>query len=183
MPGFITNRETDHPDADQCSFLQNVRRYVSANTFVTRAIFNDYLGSILSLDIGDNAKAVLIFDGYRAHLSDVLNAWIAENQILLSLLPPHSSHLVQPLDQGFSRRLKVEYSLFATITILSKRSSSLDRIWMLIQATIIARLVWNTGSHTGSVCKSPFFLFQRPSRSTDVKILLLVFSHLKKGAA
>jgi hypothetical protein len=41
IPGLIAKRETDHPDADQCYFLPNVRRYASANAFVTRQIFHD----------------------------------------------------------------------------------------------------------------------------------------------
>jgi hypothetical protein len=42
-PGLIIKRETDHPDADQCPFLPNVRGYASASAFVTRQIFHDYL--------------------------------------------------------------------------------------------------------------------------------------------
>jgi hypothetical protein len=158
-PGLIAKRETDHPDADQCSFLPNVRRYASVNPFVTWQIFIDYLRSVLTPYIAHwrqslcgDARALLIFDGHRAHLSEILNAWAAEHQILLYLLPAHSSHLLQPLDQGFFRRLKIQYSLFPPIKGLSKISSSLERIWMAIQATTIARLVWNAWTHTGIAC-------------------------------
>jgi hypothetical protein len=48
MPGFITKRGTDHPDADQCALSAKVRRYASASAFVTRQIFNGYLRFVLS---------------------------------------------------------------------------------------------------------------------------------------
>jgi hypothetical protein len=38
-PRLITKKETEHPDAEQSSFLPNSRRYISANAFVTRPIF------------------------------------------------------------------------------------------------------------------------------------------------
>jgi hypothetical protein len=62
------------------------------------------------------------------------------------------SHFLQPLDQGFFRRLKIQYSLIAPIKNLSKISSSLERIWMAIEATTIVRLIWNVWTPTGVVC-------------------------------
>jgi hypothetical protein len=35
---------------------------------------------------------------------------------------------------------------------LSKISSSLESIWMAIEATTIARIIWNAWTHTGIVC-------------------------------
>jgi transposase len=158
-PGLISKRETDHPDASRCSFFLNVRRYTSPKAFVTRDIFTDYLAQIVLPHIdrvreqlGEGAPCLVIFDGHRAHLSEILTAWAAQHHILLYLLPPHSTHLLQPLDQGFFRRLKIQYSLFAPIKDVSKISSSLERIWMAIQATTITRIVWNAWIHTGIIC-------------------------------
>jgi hypothetical protein len=159
IPELIAKRDIDHPDADQCSFLPNVRCYESANAFVTRQIFHDYLQYVITPYIahwresfGDDARALLIFDGNCAHLPKILNAWAAEHQILLYIFPSHSPHLIQPPDQGCFRRLKIQYSLFPPIEGLSKISSFLERIWMAIQATTIAMLVWNAWTHTGIAC-------------------------------
>jgi hypothetical protein len=133
-PGLIAKRQTNHPD-NQCSFLRNVQRYVSPNAFVTRQIFNDHLRNVLSPyiahwceSVGADARAIFVFDSHLAYLSEVLNVWAAANRILLYILPPHSSYLPQPLDQGFVRRLKIQYSLFAPIKSFPKISSSLERI-------------------------------------------------------
>jgi hypothetical protein len=86
--GLIAERQNDHPDADQCSFLRNVQRYVSPNAFVTRQIIKDYLRNVLSPyiahwreSVSADARAILIFGGHWAHLSEVLNAWAAANRI------------------------------------------------------------------------------------------------------
>jgi hypothetical protein len=157
--GIIAKRPTDHPDVDQYSFLRNVQRYVSPNAFVTRQIFNDYLRNVLSPHIahwpesvGADARAIHIFGSHRARLSEVLKSWAASNRILLYLLLFHSSHLLQPLDQGFFRRLQIQYSLFAPIKNLSKIFNSFERIWTAIEATMIARLIWNGWTHTDNVC-------------------------------
>jgi hypothetical protein len=78
--GLIAKRQTDHPDADQCSLLRNVQRYVSPNAFVTCQIFNDYLRNVLSPyiarwreSVGADTRTILFFDGHRAHLSEMLN--------------------------------------------------------------------------------------------------------------
>jgi hypothetical protein len=51
-----------------------------------RQIFNDYLRNVLSAYIahwrefvGAYARAILIFDDHRAHLSELLNAWATAN--------------------------------------------------------------------------------------------------------
>ena len=94
----------------------------------------------------------MLFDGHKTHLSEILNAWAAEHNTLLDVLPPHTSHLLQPLDQGFFRRLKVQYGLFPLIRGLSKVSGILERIWMAVQATTISPIVWNAWTHSGIRC-------------------------------
>jgi hypothetical protein len=156
IPVLIAKRETDHPDADQYSFLPNIRRYASANAFVTRQNFHDYLRYVITTyiahwreSLGGDARALLIFDGHRAYLAEILNVPAAKYQILVYILPSHSSHLLQRRDQGFFRQLKIQYSLFPPIQGFSVILSSFSRIWMAIQATTIMRLVWNAWTHTG----------------------------------
>jgi hypothetical protein len=157
-PGFISKRETDHHDSTFCHFPAHVRRYSSLKAFVTARIFNDYLTTVVlpyitewRKRLGEEAPAMLIFDGHKAHLCQVLGPWAAMHHILLVVLPPHTSHLLQPLDQGFFRRLKTQYSVFQRIPELSKISSSLERIWMAFQATTITRLICNSWKHAGIV--------------------------------
>jgi hypothetical protein len=60
---------------------------------VTRGIFGDYLRTVISPDIrswreriGPDAQVMVIFDGRKAHLHAVLNAWAAADNIILCAL-------------------------------------------------------------------------------------------------
>jgi hypothetical protein len=94
---------------------------------------------------------MLIFDGNKAHLYGALREWAARHRLVFVLLPPRTRHLLQPLDQAFLRRSKTQYSVFQRISDLSKVSSSLERIWMAIQATMITRLICNSWKHAGII--------------------------------
>ena len=87
------------------------------NGFSTHAVFFDWFKEVLLPKIQSqrermkcpDKKAVLIFDGFAGHESKELDALAAENRILLIKIPPHSSHLTQPLDQQIFQTLKAAY--------------------------------------------------------------------------
>jgi len=43
---------------------------------------------------------LLLYDGHRSHISLTLIQWAQRNNIILFVLPPHTSHLLQPMDVG-----------------------------------------------------------------------------------
>ena len=47
-----------------------------------------------------NEHTLLLYDGHSSHLSKEVINWALENKIVLFVLPPHTSHLLQPLDVG-----------------------------------------------------------------------------------
>jgi len=53
---------------------------------------------------------LLLCDGHDSHISAELCAYCLRNRIVLALLPPHSSHLLQPLDVGIFSPLKMALS-------------------------------------------------------------------------
>ncbi len=52
---------------------------------------------------------LLIIDGHESHLSYEFNKLCKEKRIVTLCMPPHSSHLLQPLDVGIFSPLKVAY--------------------------------------------------------------------------
>jgi hypothetical protein len=61
----------------------------------------------LSHSIG--AKRLLILDGHSSHLSANFDLFCKDNAIIPLCMPPHSSHLLQPLDVGLFGPLKRAY--------------------------------------------------------------------------
>jgi hypothetical protein len=151
---LIIKRETDHPDADEFTFIPNTRRDTSSKAFVTRQIDMDFLRMRISPYIekwreilGDNARALMLLDDRKSHLGEILNAWAAQHRILLYNLVPHSAHLLQPFDQGFFGRLRIQYGLFSPVKHMAKISDILERIWMAIEAKNLTRVVSNASHH------------------------------------
>jgi len=45
-----------------------------------------------------DSKTLVLLDGHRSHVALVLAEWAKQNNIILFVLPAHTSHLLQPLD-------------------------------------------------------------------------------------
>jgi hypothetical protein len=52
---------------------------------------------------------LLILDGHESHYSDEFEEYCKENNIITLCMPPHSSHILQPLDVGCFSPLKKAY--------------------------------------------------------------------------
>jgi hypothetical protein len=55
------------------------------------------------------AKRLLILDGHSSHQTAEFDAFCKENAIICLCMPPHTSHLLQPLDVGVFGPLKRAY--------------------------------------------------------------------------
>jgi hypothetical protein len=69
----------------------------------------DWLERCFDPETSDKAAGeyrLLICDGHDSHITAEFIAHCIDNKILLMILPPHSSHLTQPLDVGVFRALK-----------------------------------------------------------------------------
>jgi hypothetical protein len=60
-----------------------------------------------SLNVG--GYRLLILDGHESHHSDEFEEYCKENNIITLCMPPHSSHILQPLDVGCFGPLKKAY--------------------------------------------------------------------------
>jgi DDE superfamily endonuclease len=61
-------------------------------------------------DKAGNQQRLLIVDGHSSHVNLKFIEWADRHRILLMILPPHSTHRLQPLDVGFFQPLATAYS-------------------------------------------------------------------------
>lgn len=47
---------------------------------------------------GESAYRILILDGYASHITTAAISFAIANKIILLCLPPHTTHILQPLD-------------------------------------------------------------------------------------
>jgi hypothetical protein len=59
---------------------------------------------------GDRERRLLLLDGHNSHVNLAFIDYADGNRILLAVLPPHSTHRLQPLDVGLFSPLATYYS-------------------------------------------------------------------------
>ena len=80
----------------------------SSNTkgWTCDAIGEDWIRSVFEPATHTDATRLLIVDGHGSHITAPFIRFCMDHDILVLLLPPHSSHLTQPLDVGIFSPLK-----------------------------------------------------------------------------
>ena len=81
-PCLIVNRKYKASNMSQCSFYNNCELYQSGYAFISKKIFDHYFSNSIIKYIkeqriikgNDNLEAIIIFDGHKSHLSQILNS-------------------------------------------------------------------------------------------------------------
>ena len=74
---------------------------VSETGWSNTEIFSDYMKNHLLKFLpprSDDSPVLILYDGHKSHVSLGLIEWAKRENIILFILPPHCSHLLQPLD-------------------------------------------------------------------------------------
>ena len=81
-----------------------------SNSRTFEAYVMDHLAKHAALSEGkDNEATLIMYDGHKSHLSLTLTEWAKKRNVILYVLPPHTSHLTQPLDLSVFGPLKSQY--------------------------------------------------------------------------
>ena len=84
---------------------------VSDSGWSNSAIFGQFLSDhfLQFVPVDDGKPVILMMDGHKSHISIGLVEWAQERNIVLFILPAHTSHILQPLDVGCFGPLQVIY--------------------------------------------------------------------------
>ena len=81
-----------------------------SNSRVFETYMMEHLAKHAALSEGKDRGATLImYDGHKFHLSLTLTEWAKKRNVILFVLPPHTSHLTQLLDVAVFGPLKSQY--------------------------------------------------------------------------
>ncbi|KAJ3455983.1 hypothetical protein MRS44_017465 [Fusarium solani] len=103
---------------------------------------------------------LLILDGHESHHSVAFERYCEENKIITLCMPPHSSHLLQPLDVGCFSLLKkaygreIEHLIRCSITHVSK-TEFFPAFYTAHQATMTERNIRSAFRGAGLVPLDP----------------------------
>ena len=158
-PGLIIRRTTLTEDFESLPVGRDLRIYATEKAFVTKQVFDNYVTEVV-LNYVDNwrqknncleEKAMIILDGHSAHLSNELQAYCTLRRTIVMLLPPHSSHLLQPLDKLYFSRLKQVYASSTLGSTLSETSRQILKVVTSFEASRVKYLICASWAMTGIV--------------------------------
>ena len=82
----------------------------SPNGWITTELFYGWVANHFATQIGPRRPVVLLFDGHSTHINLKTSRFCKDNDILLFCLPVHSSHIMQALNVGFFKPLKLNWA-------------------------------------------------------------------------
>lgn len=123
---------------------------VQKSGYMESAIYEKWLQTHFIKHAPSVRPLLLLFDGYKAHISLSLIEFAEANDIILFCLPPNSTHLLQPLDVSVFGPLKAGWKRVAsTFTHFSGRTVNNYNFARLF------KIAWNT-SITPSIIAAGF---------------------------
>lgn len=81
----------------------------SSNGWMETDIFVNFIRKTLIPAVGGLRPVLLIYDGHSTHVDNRVVTLAQENGITILKLPPHTSHLLQPLDLAVFRSFKTSW--------------------------------------------------------------------------
>lgn len=81
----------------------------STNGWMEGDIFYNYIKKTFIAAIGPERPVLLIYDGHSTHVDQKIVKLAKENNVTILKLPPHTSHLLQPLDLSVFKSFKTTW--------------------------------------------------------------------------
>jgi len=86
--------------------VPNTEYGMSPQGWTDHELFYEWLNKLFIKNIPPLRPVLLLLDGHSSHFSLEAIKFAAENEIILFCLPPHTTHVAQPLDVSFFAPLK-----------------------------------------------------------------------------
>jgi hypothetical protein len=113
IPPYIIVAGKNHLDSwyDEAEFPPRWRTSVSQNGWTTNELAIDWIRHFEEFTSPRKLGVyrLLILDGHESHHSEEFEEYCKEHNIVTLCMPPHSSHILQPLDVGCFGPLKKSY--------------------------------------------------------------------------
>ena len=94
---------------------------VSQRGWMNEVNFVDWFKNLFIPSLPEERPVILILDGHESHVKYEVRQLAIDNGIEIAKLPPHTTHLLQPLDIGVFKPLKDAYDSVAHRFFLAER--------------------------------------------------------------
>jgi len=120
--------------------LLNLHYDFNENSWMTKIIFRNYLTKLNSKMAADQRKIIIFLDNFSGHKIDNFS------NIELYFLPPNTTSLIQPMDQGIINIFKIYYRKSFLNYIISNGPAQIRheiKTFKLMNAIELISLAWN----------------------------------------
>lgn len=112
MPPYVVYQGKRVRPAWVVNLQEGAKSCATDKGWMTRQAFMKWMNNMFLPSLEDPSKRgfiVLLVDGHVSHRDLALSKICLENKVVLYLLPPHTTHLLQPLDKGFYGPFKTRW--------------------------------------------------------------------------
>lgn len=82
---------------------------VTERGWMETTLFYNWFRDVFLKNIGEERPVLLVYDGHVTHISTKLIQLAQENNVTIMKLPPHTTHVLQPLDVAVFKGLKTKW--------------------------------------------------------------------------
>ena len=109
--------------------LQSWRFICTENGYSSNFVSLEWLHKVFIplTNPGGQDWRLLVLDGHESHVSDEFLSECQAHRIWIAVLPPHSSHITQPLDVSVFSSLKVQYRQFRDDIALVSNADTISK--------------------------------------------------------
>ncbi|CAH2102386.1 unnamed protein product [Euphydryas editha] len=93
-------------DLDPVDYDFEISYAASAKGWMETDIFFNYIEKVLIPNLGEQRPVLVIYDGHSTHVNVRVVQLAIQNNIIILKLPPHTSHLLQPMDIAVFKSFK-----------------------------------------------------------------------------
>ena len=156
-PGIIGSNKNLSADSEKTTHYGNILYYQSKSAFICADIYVDYLQKVVFPYINErraeinkpDLRAIIIADGHKSHVSELAKALCASNNIEYLVIPPHSSHVLQPLDLCFFSLVKSNYRNLKEDFGFSSFTNKIERIFVSVQKAQVTSFILHSWKKAG----------------------------------
>lgn len=94
---------------DEAKMYPGTSFAATENGWMQKEVFRKYFQDIFLPNILEQRPVLLLYDGHSTHIDVDIILQDIEHEVIILKLPPHSSHLLQPLDLCVFKGLKDDY--------------------------------------------------------------------------
>ncbi|XP_071095056.1 uncharacterized protein [Haliotis cracherodii] len=145
-------------------------------------VFQHYLQSHFkkhAVAASEEFPLLVLYDGHKCHISIPLITWARENNIVLFVLPAHTSHVLQPMGVGCFGPFSKVYNNLRHKSMRENASSSIDKHLICELACKAYNLSLTTSNLQSSFRKCGIYPFDK---STTTKINFAPFTVFKQAS-